>query len=139
MFGALVVFDPSSPNARYELFEEDNDYAWFEAGGHWDYRIQVKDKRLTGGTIAVAGEPRAEDRAAIERMHPMGRIGEPSEVAAAILVSTVASGGVQIIPHQGSYDVVWYISIALGVFAALVNLPVREAPIARRPAMAQAA
>ena len=33
----------------------------------------------------------------------------------------------------GSYDIVWYIAIALGVFAALVNLPVREAPIARTP------
>jgi predicted MFS family arabinose efflux permease len=34
--------------------------------------------------------------------------------------------------RTGSYDIVWYISIALGIFAALVNLPVREAPIARR-------
>ncbi|MDZ7892822.1 MAG: MFS transporter [Rhodoferax sp.] len=33
----------------------------------------------------------------------------------------------------GSYDIVWYIAIALGVFAALVNLPVREAPIGRAP------
>jgi predicted MFS family arabinose efflux permease len=32
----------------------------------------------------------------------------------------------------GSYDLVWWISVALGVFAALVNLPVREAPIERR-------
>ena len=31
----------------------------------------------------------------------------------------------------GSYDIVWYIAIALGVLAALVNLPVREAPIQR--------
>ena len=31
----------------------------------------------------------------------------------------------------GSYDVVWYLSIALGVFAGLVNLPVRENAIAR--------
>jgi MFS family permease len=31
----------------------------------------------------------------------------------------------------GSYDIVWYLAIALGVFAALVNLPVRESPIAR--------
>ncbi len=31
----------------------------------------------------------------------------------------------------GSYDVVWIIAIALGVFAALVNLPVREGAIAR--------
>jgi len=33
----------------------------------------------------------------------------------------------------GSYDIVWYIAIALGVFACLVNLPVREAPIVRGP------
>ena len=38
----------------------------------------------------------------------------------------------------GSYDIVWYIAIALGVFAALVNLPVREAPIARAPTPATA-
>ena len=31
----------------------------------------------------------------------------------------------------GSYDVVWYIAIALGVFAGLVNLPIKEAAIAR--------
>jgi predicted MFS family arabinose efflux permease len=31
----------------------------------------------------------------------------------------------------GSYDVVWYISIALGVFAALINMPVNENAIAR--------
>ncbi|MBS7806858.1 MFS transporter [Variovorax sp. PCZ-1] len=31
----------------------------------------------------------------------------------------------------GSYDIVWYISIALGIFAALVNLPVREEAISR--------
>ena len=35
--------------------------------------------------------------------------------------------------RTGSYDIVWYLSIALGIFAALVNLPVREAPIARTP------
>jgi MFS family permease len=35
--------------------------------------------------------------------------------------------------RNGSYDIVWYLAIALGVFAALVNLPVREAPIARSP------
>ncbi len=40
--------------------------------------------------------------------------------------------------RTGSYDVVWYISIALGVFAALVNLPVREAPIEREPVRASA-
>jgi MFS family permease len=33
--------------------------------------------------------------------------------------------------RTGSYDVVWYIAIALGVFAALINLPIRESAIAR--------
>jgi predicted MFS family arabinose efflux permease len=35
--------------------------------------------------------------------------------------------------RTGSYDIVWYISIALGVFAGLINLPVRETPIVRVP------
>ena len=39
-------------------------------------------------------------------------------------------GGV-LYDKTGSYDIVWYIAIALGVFAGLVNLPVKEAPIAR--------
>ncbi|MDP2257660.1 MAG: MFS transporter, partial [Polaromonas sp.] len=33
--------------------------------------------------------------------------------------------------RTGSYDIVWYIAIALGVLAALVNMPIRETPIAR--------
>ena len=41
--------------------------------------------------------------------------------------------------QTGSYTIVWLISIALGVFAALVNLPVREAPITRGPAATAAA
>jgi predicted MFS family arabinose efflux permease len=41
-------------------------------------------------------------------------------------------GGV-LYDQTGSYDIVWYISIALGVFAGLINLPVRESPITRAP------
>ena len=36
--------------------------------------------------------------------------------------------------RTGSYDLVWYIAIALGVLAALVNLPIKEAAIIRNPA-----
>jgi MFS family permease len=36
--------------------------------------------------------------------------------------------------HTGSYRVVWLISIALGVFAALVNLPIQERAIVRAAA-----
>ena len=31
----------------------------------------------------------------------------------------------------GSYDVVWWIAVGLGVFAALINLPVREQAVVR--------
>ena len=41
--------------------------------------------------------------------------------------------------RNGSYDIVWYLTIALGIFAGLVNLPVREAPIKRTPAPAASA
>ncbi len=39
----------------------------------------------------------------------------------------------------GSYDIVWYIAIGLGIAAALVNLPVREAAIQRRKPQQQVA
>ena len=39
-------------------------------------------------------------------------------------------GGV-LYDKTGSYDQVWYIAIALGIFAGLVNLPVKEAAISR--------
>ena len=35
--------------------------------------------------------------------------------------------------RTGSYDIVWYIAIGLGVLAALVNLPIKEAAIVRKP------
>ena len=38
--------------------------------------------------------------------------------------------------QTGSYDLVWYIAIGLGVFAGLINMPVKEAPIRRLPANA---
>jgi len=38
--------------------------------------------------------------------------------------------------RTGSYDIVWYLAIALGVAAGLVNLPVRESAIARPAAQA---
>jgi predicted MFS family arabinose efflux permease len=32
---------------------------------------------------------------------------------------------------SGSYDIVWWLAVALGIFAALINLPVRESAILR--------
>jgi MFS family permease len=37
--------------------------------------------------------------------------------------------------RTGSYDVVWWLSVALGVFAAIVHMPIREVGVAR-PAVA---
>jgi len=39
--------------------------------------------------------------------------------------------GGKLFDTTGSYDLVWWIAVALGVFAGVVNLPVRETPIAR--------
>jgi predicted MFS family arabinose efflux permease len=39
----------------------------------------------------------------------------------------------------GSYQFMWWLAAALGVFAALINLPVREGPIARPAPTAAAA
>ena len=39
---------------------------------------------------------------------------------------------------NGNYDMVWYISIGLGIFAALINLPVREQAVVRKPLAASA-
>jgi MFS family permease len=38
--------------------------------------------------------------------------------------------------RTGSYDIVWWLGVALGIFAALVNLPIREQPVARLAAAA---
>jgi predicted MFS family arabinose efflux permease len=44
--------------------------------------------------------------------------------------------GGKLYDSTGSYDVVWWIAVALGVFAALINLPVREGPVLRPAAAA---
>jgi predicted MFS family arabinose efflux permease len=36
--------------------------------------------------------------------------------------------------RTGSYDIVWYLAIALGVLAGLINLPIKETTI-QRPAL----
>jgi MFS family permease len=45
--------------------------------------------------------------------------------------------GGKLFDATGSYDLVWWIAVALGIFAALINLPVRDTPIVRAaPALA---
>ena len=42
----------------------------------------------------------------------------------------------RIFDQTGSYDIVWYLSIALGLVSALINLPIVEQPVARPAALA---
>ena len=44
--------------------------------------------------------------------------------------------GGRLFDTTGSYDVVWWLSVALGVFAAIVHWPIREAPVERQPVAA---
>ena len=44
--------------------------------------------------------------------------------------------GGKVFEANGNYDLVWYLDIALAVGAALVHLPIREAPLALAPAPA---
>lgn len=39
--------------------------------------------------------------------------------------------GGEIYDATGSYDTVWWIGVALGIFAGLIHLPIKEAPVAR--------
>ncbi len=39
--------------------------------------------------------------------------------------------GGRVFDLTGSYDLIWWLSVALGLFAAAVHLPIREAPVAR--------
>ena len=43
---------------------------------------------------------------------------------------------VKLYDPTGSYDVVWYLAIALGVIAGLLNLPIDEQEIRRAPVAA---
>ena len=44
--------------------------------------------------------------------------------------------GGRLYDSTGSYDIVWYLSIALGLVAGLLNLPIDEQQIHRKPALA---
>ena len=111
-----------------------------------DHRSEIAEDyvELIADLIDATGEARAVDLAS--------RLGVTNATVAQIFGVAHLSmlGGFVFFSHQigsfmgvwlggflydrtGSYDIVWYISIALGVFAALINLPVREAPIARGP------
>jgi len=39
--------------------------------------------------------------------------------------------GGRLYDSTGSYDIVWWIAVALGIAAAIINLPIREQPVAR--------
>ena len=44
--------------------------------------------------------------------------------------SAVWLGGL-LFERTGSYDVIWWLSVALGIVSAIINLPIVEKPVAR--------
>jgi alpha-2-macroglobulin len=57
------------PGLSYELIEEETSYEWFEAEGRWDYRGEVRDRRVTGGVL----DAKAEAPVALEEPVSAGR------------------------------------------------------------------
>jgi len=63
-FDVIALDERGEPAKRadltFDLIEEEPGYEWFEADGKWDYRVSVKDRRVTGGTLAITdGKPGA--------------------------------------------------------------------------------
>jgi len=59
----IIAIDPTSERpvalegARWELFEEDHDYFWYQEGGVWKWRTTVSDRSVDSGplTLEVSG------------------------------------------------------------------------------------
>ncbi len=54
--------------------------------------------------------------------------------AAILIVVTIALGawlGGYVFDTTGSYDLVWWMAVALGVAAAALHFPIKERPVAR--------
>jgi uncharacterized protein YfaS (alpha-2-macroglobulin family) len=82
----------------FELYEEDLQYSWFEADGHWDYKTVVRDKRLTGGTVDTT--PAAPGR--VEEPVRTGRYRlEVFDTASGVASSVRFSAGPWVAPRVG--------------------------------------
>ena len=43
---------------RWELVQEIHDYQWYSSDGRWDYKVVVRDRKVSGGTVdAAPGAP----------------------------------------------------------------------------------
>lgn len=55
----IVAVDPRSElpvtleGARWELFEEEHDYFWYQEGGRWKWRSTVSDRSIDSGPVAL--------------------------------------------------------------------------------------
>ena len=55
----LVAIDPMSERpvtvdgARWELFEEEHDYFWYQEGGRWKWRTTVSDRSIDSGSLTL--------------------------------------------------------------------------------------
>ncbi len=87
------------PDLSYELYEEEYDYRWFEANGHWDYETVVHDHRVTGGPLAVT----AAAPAVIEEPVAAGRYRlEVFDAKSGVATSLRFAAGWWVTPSAGS-------------------------------------
>jgi hypothetical protein len=105
---AVFLLVPLSPGQRLRVFQRDGGVVAVHRAAH----------QCHGGADLWRGPPVHAGRLCV--FQPPDR-----------LFMGVWLGG-YLYDRTGSYDIVWYIAIALGVLAALINLPVKEAAIAHR-------
>ncbi|HZT86504.1 MAG TPA: MG2 domain-containing protein [Stellaceae bacterium] len=70
----IIAVEPAgkriaAPSLRWELLRESWQYDWYNEGGMWRHRVQVRDTPVEAGTIDVAGDAPAR----LTRTLPAGR------------------------------------------------------------------
>ncbi|HYH39031.1 MAG TPA: alpha-2-macroglobulin [Azospirillum sp.] len=93
-FDVIAVGADGAPidksDLAFEMYEEEYEYVWYEANGRWDYKVQVKDKRVTGGTLS----PTAAKPASVEEPVGAGRYRlEVSDRASGVATSVRFAAG----------------------------------------------
>ena len=59
-------------------------------------------------------------------IYALGLLGMNYADTGPLMVLTAGGLGGKLFDVYGSYDVVWYMAIGLGLFAGLIHLPIRE-------------
>ena len=105
-----------------------------QRGIGWEVTMLLACLAAAYGICWLTGRHRAPDSVLFGR-HLVDGVLFPLLALAFTYTARVWLGGL-LFDRTGSYDLVWWIAIALGVLAALANLPIREHPLQRAQAQA---